>query len=330
MNTLIIGGTGFIGRATARELLQRRHGVRVLSRSSPSKTSPEIEYFRGDIITAEGIAEAGNGCDTALLLAAREDVPWLPRRDRNGSEMFRVNVLGTHRTLTALRETGVKRVVVATSCLTFGIGKDGYPVDGNEPQGVLGLKSPYILSRIQQEHAALDTARHDFHVICAGPSAVVGADDDKFFGPLMKIVTKYRPIMYPRGGFNFIALEDVATGLVNLLEGRGGRTRYLFTAENLTYHKLLSIIMGEIGLSTPRFGVPPAVIRAGFGFANIIGRTVGRFPGLPEAVNVLNQRVYYDGSITAAEAGLPQTPVRQTIVEAVRRMKASRESSPSS
>lgn len=318
MNVLLIGGTGFIGRHLVTELTGRGHHVRVLSRSARPRTLPaDVLHFTGDITTAENVVEASAGCEALVLLAGREDVPWLPRRDRDGSAMFAVNVLGTHRTLTAAREAGVRRAVVVTSCLTFGFARGGRAVDGTEPAGILGLRSPYVLSRIQQEHAALDTARSDFRVTCVAPSAVVGAGDDKLFGPLVRASAGRWPLPVPRGGFNFITVGDVVVGIANVVEGQGERPRYLFVSENLTYGEILDFVASAMNRSRPRLSLPRSIVRAVVLAAKVSGTTAGRQPALADASQFLNERVFYDGRLAVSEIGLPQSPIEDAIRRAV-------------
>ncbi len=318
MKVLLVGGTGFIGRALAKQLCARGHGVHILSRSIPSQPLPEgVDHFRGDVVTAKGVAEAASGCEAMVYLAAREDAGWLPRGDSDGSKMFELNVLGTHRTLTAARAAGVRRAIAVTSCATFGIGARGETIDGSEPVSVLGLHSPYVLSRIQQEHAALDTARADFRVTCAAPSAVVGREDEKFFGPVLRLVERFPVPAVPQGGFNFITVEDVCVGLANLAEGRGARPRYLFVCENMAFWELAEIVATETGRRPPRMRIAPAAVRGAIGLAHALGRLTGMVPGMAEAAHYLNQRGDYDGALTAEEVGLPQSPVRPAMRAAV-------------
>jgi len=237
--------------------------------------------------------------------------------------MFEVNVLGTHRTLCTARASGLRRAVVVTSCATFGIGADGEPVDGSEPVGVVGLRSPYLLSRIQQELAALETASDDFRVTCAGPSAVVGAGDNRFFGPLLRAVCRFPTPLVPRGGFNFIAVEDVAIGLANLLEGAGRRPRYPFVGGNVTYRQLVALIREHAGRRAPWIPVTAVPLGTIASIAAALGVTTGRVLGIgpTDIRRYLDQRVYYDPRLAATEVGLPQTPVSEAIADATRAMR---------
>lgn len=66
----VAGGTGEVGREVVRQALSRGHAVAVLSRNPPPEGSPEhhdgATYFRADVTTGEGLAEALAGADVVV------------------------------------------------------------------------------------------------------------------------------------------------------------------------------------------------------------------------------------------------------------------------
>lgn len=67
---LVIGGTGTLGRRLAAVLVERGHGVRVLSRQSVPVVPTGVAAHRGDIRTGEGLAAALDGVDTVIQSVA--------------------------------------------------------------------------------------------------------------------------------------------------------------------------------------------------------------------------------------------------------------------
>ena len=63
---LVTGGTGHLGQDLVTRL-KRSCRVRVLARSAGS--DPEVEWFRGDLATGDGIAEAVVGSQTVIHAA---------------------------------------------------------------------------------------------------------------------------------------------------------------------------------------------------------------------------------------------------------------------
>jgi len=175
-----------------------------------------------------------------------------------------------------------------------------------------------LLSRVQQELTALQAARPDFDVSIAGPSAVVGPGDDKFFGRLVRAVAQLPLPLVPRGGFNFIAINDVAAALTALLEGRGQRSRYPLVGENMTYRELVTLIRQRGGRSAG-LPLPPLAMRLATGMATLLGSAAGRVLGIgsDDLQRYLDQRVYYDPRLIVDELGLKLEPVREVMNQAV-------------
>lgn len=70
---LVTGGAGFIGSTVVRELLARKHRVRVVDNmSKPSSRVPEgVEFIRADLVDREATRQAMRGVRACINLAAR-------------------------------------------------------------------------------------------------------------------------------------------------------------------------------------------------------------------------------------------------------------------
>lgn len=125
---LITGGAGFIGSHLARHLLRQGHEVRALDRldpqihperERPDYLDPEVELIRGDLRDPGAVAEALEGVDAVVHLAARVGV---------GQSMYEiadycsVNTVGTGVLLEALTERPLRRLLVASSMSIYGEG----------------------------------------------------------------------------------------------------------------------------------------------------------------------------------------------------------------
>jgi uncharacterized protein YbjT (DUF2867 family) len=67
---LVIGGTGTLGRRLTPILVERGHGVRVLSRQRAPVVPSGVVAYRGDVRTGEGLAPALDGVDTVIQAVA--------------------------------------------------------------------------------------------------------------------------------------------------------------------------------------------------------------------------------------------------------------------
>ena len=120
MRVLITGGAGFIGTALANRLHSAGHHVRViddLSAGSPENLNREIQFTRGDVSDKPKLWSMLNRVDCVYHLAARVYVSEsiLYPREYNAT-----NVGGTVALMEAMRDAGVKRVVLASSGAIYG------------------------------------------------------------------------------------------------------------------------------------------------------------------------------------------------------------------
>ncbi|MFH1353970.1 MAG: NAD-dependent epimerase/dehydratase family protein [bacterium] len=148
---LITGGAGFIGCNIARELVRRRQDVAVLDNLSTGSIKnlkdirEDIKFIRGDIRKLDVVKRACRGVDYVLHQAALRAVERSVDDPRATNDN---NITGTLNVLLAARDSGVKRVVSASSSSVYGNIKEPRQV---EPMP-LHPESPYALCKMAGEH----------------------------------------------------------------------------------------------------------------------------------------------------------------------------------
>ncbi len=147
MRFLITGGAGFIGTALANYLVQQGHTVRVLddlSAGDRSRLDPAVHFTRGDVEDKPKVWRLLTKIDCVYHLAARVSVPESVLYPR---EYNRTNVSGTVAIMEAMRDAGIKRVVLASSGAIY----------GEQPGPVVHERllpnptSPYAVSKLAAE-----------------------------------------------------------------------------------------------------------------------------------------------------------------------------------
>ncbi|MBE7551276.1 MAG: NAD-dependent epimerase/dehydratase family protein [Anaerolineales bacterium] len=147
MRFLITGGAGFIGAALANHLVRQGHTVRVLddlSAGDSANLDPAIHFTRGDVEDKPKVWRLLNKIDCVYHLAARVSVPesiLYPREYNN------TNVGGTVAIMEAMRDAGVKRVVLASSGAVYG----EQEVDKVSESLLPNPDSPYGVSKLAAE-----------------------------------------------------------------------------------------------------------------------------------------------------------------------------------
>jgi UDP-glucose 4-epimerase len=147
MRFLITGGAGFIGTALANFLARQGHTVRVLddlSAGDSSRLDPTVHFTRGDVQDKPKVWRLLSKVDCVYHLAARVSVPEsvLYPAEYNNS-----NVGGTVAVMEAMRDAGVKRVVLASSGAVYGEQHVSHVHEDLPPQP----DSPYAVSKLAAE-----------------------------------------------------------------------------------------------------------------------------------------------------------------------------------
>jgi len=148
MRLLVTGGAGFIGRALANRLARKGNEVWViddLSAGDESALDPAVLFTRGDVNDVPKLWTLLQEVDCVFHLAARVSVPQSILYPR---EYNKVNVGGTVSVMEAMRDAGVKRVVLASSGAVYGEQAIQPVPEGLSPHP----DSPYAVSKFSAEH----------------------------------------------------------------------------------------------------------------------------------------------------------------------------------
>ncbi|MCC6259918.1 MAG: NAD-dependent epimerase/dehydratase family protein [Anaerolineales bacterium] len=148
MNFLITGAAGFLGSALANHLVREGHQVRGLddlTTGDPKTLAPDVHLTRGEMGDRPKLWTLLQGVDVVYHLAARVSVPEsvLYPRDYNDA-----NVGGTVALMEAIRDVGVKRVVLASSGAVYGDLAESTLQETLTPNP----RSPYAVSKLAAEY----------------------------------------------------------------------------------------------------------------------------------------------------------------------------------
>lgn len=316
--TLVTGGTGFVGRAVVMELLAAGREVRVLVRDPehPALQGLQVEAVRGDLKDMASLQAALKGCARLFHVAADYRL-WVP----DPREMYAVNVQGTQNLLTAAAAAGVSRIVYTSTVGTLGNPGDGTPGTEDTPVSLAEMTGHYKRSKFLAEQAVLEFARQGLPVVLVHPSAPVGPWDSRPTPTGQMIVDFLRGRMpaYLETGLNLVHVRDVAQGhLLAEARGRVGE-KYILGHRNMSLSQILHLLAEISGHPAPKFRLPYFPILC-LAYANEFWATCisRRPPRMPlAAVRMAKKFMYFDSSKAVRELGLPQTPVRQALAEAV-------------
>lgn len=148
MRFLVTGGAGFIGSALVNRLAADGHEVRVLddlSAGDPNRLHPDVSFTRGDVNDVPRLWTLLQGVECVYHLAARVSVPESELYPR---EYNAVNVGGTVSVLEAMRDAGVRRVVLSSSGAVYG----EQPTQPLREDMLPDPRSAYAVSKLAAEY----------------------------------------------------------------------------------------------------------------------------------------------------------------------------------
>ncbi len=144
METLVTGGAGFIGSHLVDALVARGDRVTVLDDLATGRrenVNPDVEFIEGSIADPVAVARAVRGVETIFHLGALGAVARSVADPRASND---ANVNGTLNVLTEARDSGVRRVVFASSSSVYG-GAEIIPTPESAP---LRPRSPYAITKL--------------------------------------------------------------------------------------------------------------------------------------------------------------------------------------
>ena len=265
MKVLVTGGGGFIGSHIVDRLLADGHDVRVLDNFATGRREnllgvlSEIDVVEGDIQSYERVHNAVAGCDVVLHQAA---LPSVPRSVQDPLTSNATNVTGTLNLLLAARDSGVRRVVYASSSSIYGANPELPKREELLPQPI----SPYAVAKLAGEG------------FCRSFNEVFGLETVALryfnvFGPRQDPLSQYAavipnfitallegrpPVVFGDGeqSRDFTYVGNVVEGnvLAMTAEGAAGKTLNMAAGDRTTLNQLLDHLRRLIGSDVePRY-----------------------------------------------------------------------------
>jgi len=325
MNCFVTGASGFIGANLVHELCARGHRVKALLRPDSDLrglAGARFERVTGDVQQREPLVAAMRGCDWCFHVAASYHL-WLS----DYRPMYATNVEGTRQVLEAAGQAGCARIVYTSTVGCIGLPRPAgpgrlVPADETTPVAERHLVNHYKRSKWQAEQVALELARRGLPVVVVNPTAPVGPRDVKPT-PTGRVVLDFLRRALPAyvdTGLNLVHVRDVAVGHILAAEnGRVGERYILGHAEgNWTMKQALDTLAELTGLPAPRLRVPYLLaLLAGY-LSEALAALTGKPPRAPLAgVRMARHKMWFSPARAIRELGLPQTPPRQALADAV-------------
>jgi dihydroflavonol-4-reductase len=326
MNCFVTGASGFIGANLVHELLARGHRVKVLLRPESDVrglAGADFERVAGDLSEPDKLKRAMAGCDWCFHVAASYHL-WL----KDYRPMYAANVDGTRNVLQAAADAGCSRIVYTSTVGCIGLpttshGQTSAPTDETATTTEDHFKgNHYKISKLRAEEVALQLAKNGLPVVIVNPSAPIGPRDVKPTptGQVILDFLNHNMPAYLDTGLNWVHVRDVAIGHILAAEkGRVGERYILGNAEgNWDMKKAFAVLEEITGIRAPKFQIPYGVAWMAACGDEFKSKFTGKPPRAPLAgVRMAKYKMYFNPAKAIRELGLPQTPPKQALADAV-------------
>jgi dihydroflavonol-4-reductase len=312
MKCIVTGATGHIGTALVRELHEAGHELKLIV--LPGDDIRHVEPF--------GIVAYGNILDVSFLRSEFAGWDWvfhLAGIVEIGSgkkkRLWNVNVEGTKNVVDICIETGVKRLLYTSSVhaipeLPKGtVQKETDRFDPRLVRGTYAKTKAAATAYVLSKKDLLD-------IVVVHPSGVIGPGDYKLSNVSQMFIDFLmgRLTAYLKGGYNFVDVRDLATGIRRAADtGRSGNC-YILSGHEITVKELLDHLANFSGRKQVRTKLAYWFILAMSYFAEAFYLVVKRKPLFTHySIVVLHSNYAFDNDKAKRELDFHSRPIRETI-----------------
>jgi nucleoside-diphosphate-sugar epimerase len=302
MKVLVTGGTGYLGRAIVRALVEREHSCVVFARAA-SRSGMPGRLVDGDVRDRAAIDRAADGVDAVCHAAALVSL-WRARRQ----DFDEVNVGGFENVIDVCRARGLARLVYTSSFLALP------PAD----HAMFGATNDYQRTKVAGLALARAAAARGVPIVSMVPGVIYGpgaATEGNLVGRLVHdhLARRLPGIVGADKIWSFAYVEDVAAAHVAALtNGEIGR-EYALGGDNAPQMRLFEILRRLRGTALPR-RIPNALASA---LGYVEERRAGLFGRPPlltrGTVEIFRHDWPLDSSQSAHTLGYVMTPLEHGV-----------------
>jgi len=265
---LVTGGTGLVGSHLLLELVREGEEVKALRRKSSNieqvrKTFSwysddadalfeKIQWVEGDITDIYSLDEALNGVSEIYHCAGLVS---FYKKDRY--ELERINHHGTANVVNAALKAGVKKLCHVSSVSALGKEKQGETITENHLWKTSKRNSLYAISKYAAEREVWRGMEEGLDSIIVIPSIILGPGNwNSGSTKLFSTVSNGMPF-YSSGVNGYIDVRDVAGLMVKLMKSKLKNERYIFSAEDVSFRNIITMIAASLGKIKPFVRLAP-------------------------------------------------------------------------
>jgi nucleoside-diphosphate-sugar epimerase len=261
MRALVTGGTGFIGQALLKKLLNDGFSVRLVSRSSSKKPIDQVEVVVCDLTSDADLSEIAIGCDVIFHCAGE-----LKHKDK----MYSLHVEGTRKLIDAIYKSFYidkrpKHWVQLSS-----VGAYGPTIKPNLPRVVTEKSAcmpvgEYEITKTLSDEMLIKAADEEVMTYTIlRPSIVVGSEmPNQSFGSLLRAISKKKFFFIGSKETisNYIHVDDVVDALMVCAINKRAVNQVFNLSNDCKLYDIVKKVSFSFGLKNDFLCLPEKLLR---------------------------------------------------------------------
>ena len=212
----------------------------------------KIEWVEGDVLDIFSLDEAVKGVSEIYHCAGMVS---FYKKDR--FELQRVNHFGTANIVNAALKAGIGKLCHVSSVSALGKEKQGETITENHLWKTSKHNSYYAISKYAAEREVWRGMEEGLDSIIVIPSIILGPGN-WYSGSTKLFSTVWNGMPFYSTGVNgYIDVRDVSGLMVKLMKSDKKNERYIFSAEDVSFKTIISLIANAMGKITPFIKLAP-------------------------------------------------------------------------
>jgi UDP-glucose 4-epimerase len=255
---LVTGGAGFIGSHLSEELARRAYRVIILDDLATGKLeniqglqeNGDVDFIKGSVTNIRLLKDLFKGVVFVFHHAA---IPSVPRSIDNPLASHEANVTGTLNVLLAARDSGVKKVIYASSSSVYGDTptlpkREDMAPNPQSPYAVTKLAGEYYCRAFQQVYGLSTVCLRYFNVY--GPRQDPGSQYAAVIPKFIKRVSEdVPPIIFGDGKQtrDFTFIRDAVAANILFAESNASGVFNVGKGSNISINELARLVINIVG-----------------------------------------------------------------------------------
>lgn len=261
MKVLVTGGSGLLGTALIKGLLELGHSVTSFSRkTTPEAASPMLEVVHGDVTKLADLYKAAEGANAVIHCAAKTSI-W-----GDYDEFYSVNVEGTRNVIRACLDRSISYLIYTS---VWSVAFSNAHQQGVNEAAKLPEKfaAHYPATKAAAEQFIIKAHSRHLNTIALRPAAIWGPGENSFSSRIIALAKagKLRMIGDGSNFVDFIYVDNcvnahlLALGRITLSSASSGKSYFISDGRPVKMGEFLNHHLKLMKLAPLKGGVSPVV-----------------------------------------------------------------------